>query len=96
MSKAAKAVALDTWICDHYDVLPTEDRYKRLTDRQKYLLFQGFINRPSDADIHRAYQISQRLFISHEEEANWMKRGYSLEQIKRMKHEIEKAEIGSG
>ena len=91
MKEAAKAVALDLWICDRFDVLPTEERYKLLTDRQKYLLFQGFIERPQDDNIHRAYWISQRDTFSKRDEINLLGLGYTQEQLAKMKDELEKA-----
>ncbi len=94
LKEAAKAVPLDLWVCDHYKVLPTEERYKQLTDRQKYLLFQGFIERPQDNDIHRSYWISQRDSFSKKDEENLLKRGYTRDQILKMKNELEKAKAG--
>lgn len=94
MKGAAKAIALDLWICDRFNVLPTEERYKELTDRQKYLLFQGFIERPQDDDIHRAYWISQRDSFSKKDEVNLLGLGYTQEQLTKMKDQLEKAKVG--
>jgi len=84
--------ALDLWVCNYYKVLPTEDRFKRLGEEQKYLLFTGFLNQPLMDDIHRAHQ-SSRISVDGEAGENLKKLGYTDQQLARIKDQMEKAGI---
>lgn len=92
LPEVAKAVALDLWICDHYQVLPTEDRYKKLTEKQKYLLFLGFVDQPTDEQMHRSYRASKTTYIGKEEKQNLSALGYLPEQLRYMQDQLEKAQ----
>lgn len=43
------------WVIHHFRVLPTEDRFKQLSDRTKLLLLYGWLNHPKSEDRHAAY-----------------------------------------
>lgn len=92
LPEVAKAVALDLWICDHYKVLPTEDRYKQLSEQQKYLLFLGFVGQPTDEEMHASYRNSQTIGIGDREKKNLQGLGYTSAQILKMRKELEKAQ----
>lgn len=51
------------WVCEHYGILPTDDRSKKLTDLQAGLLFTNWLHSASDEDIKRSYWADLR---SHE------------------------------
>ena len=89
--EVVKGVALDVWICNHFKVLPTEDRFKYLTERQKYLLFIGFVEQPRHDDMHKAYAMSRRATINSSDGLNLKKLGYTDEQIRKMREQLEKA-----
>ncbi len=86
-----REAALDLWICEHYRVLPTEERYKRLSDRQKYLLFLGFVEQPKHDDMHKAYRNSNTHSFSDNEKRNLRNIGYTPEQLKRIQDQLGKA-----
>lgn len=87
----AKEASLDLWICEHYKVLPTEERFKALSDRQKYLLFLGFVEQPKHEDMHQAYWRTRTTQIGEQDEKNLKSLGYTPEQLKRMQEQLEKA-----
>lgn len=73
-------------------MLPTDDRFKRLTPNQKHLLFEGWLELPTSDQI-KDYHTKKAgdPVITDEDADNFERMGYSKEQIKRMKHELEKA-----
>lgn len=85
-------VSIDLWICNYYRVLPTDEKFKRLTERQKELLLFSFLEQPSEMELHYAYrkrkEKEDQFSINYD---NLRKRGYTEEQIRRMRIEIEKA-----
>ena len=92
ISEVIQSQALDLWICNHYKVLPTDDRFKRLGDEQKYMLFKAYLEQPLSDEIHKAYRQSKPT-LDTTTENNLKKLGYTPEQLRRLQHEIEKAGI---
>lgn len=92
MPEVAKAISLDLWICDHYKVLPTEDRFKQLSDRQKYLLWLGFVDQAPDEHLHASYQAGRSTSFGETDKKNLRGLGYTPEQLLRMQKELEKAQ----
>lgn len=43
------------WICEHFGILPTDNRYKRLSDLQASLLFTNWLLSPEEQDVKIAY-----------------------------------------
>ncbi len=85
----AKAIALDLWVCSHFHVLPTEEKFLKLSEKQKVLLFFGFAEMPTDVQLHEAYAKEQEgPSVSEEDEKNFASLGYSGEQIERMKENL--------
>ena len=90
--ETAREESLDLWICHHFRVLPTDKRFKRLTENQKTLLFHGWTELPSSEQIKRFYdKKSGDPVIDDTAEKNFKKLGYSSKQIQKMKGELEKA-----
>ena len=90
--EVVKAISLDLWVCHHFRVLPTEERYKRLTDNQKNLLFLSWLELPTSEQIKLWYtkKIGEPV-ITEKDTKDFMKLGYSKAQIKRMKEQLENA-----
>ena len=88
----AKAVNLDLWVCHHFRILPTDERYKRLTENQKHLLYVGWLELPTSDQIKAWYaKKATDPVISEDDANNFAKLGYSKEQIKRMREQLENA-----
>lgn len=86
-------MALDLWICNHFQVLPTDERFKTLTDRQKILLFQGYLETPTSEQIHESHvmQMKQEEIWNEQREMELKRLGYKPEQIERIKDNYRKA-----
>lgn len=76
----------------HFRVLPTDPRFKELTENQKVLLFHGWVHNANSDDLYR-HQIrkDQEPGVTQEDEATFRSAGYSTEQINRIKSELRKA-----
>ena len=74
-------------------MLPTEERFLRLTSNQKALLFYGYLETPTDEVMYDLYQkeISEQKLINTETEKQFTAIGYSQEQIDRMKENAKAA-----
>jgi hypothetical protein len=71
------------WVVEHYRVLPTDPRYKELTDDQIELLFVNFLTTLTPDEQRRFY--IQKLAEEQEEAQfpveEFKKLGYSEEQL---------------
>lgn len=73
-------------------MLPTEDRFKRLTASQKNLLWLGWTELPSSDQIKQFYdKKSDDPVVTPEDEKQFKGLGYSSAQIKKIRGELEKA-----
>lgn len=92
MKSVVQELSVDLWICNYYRVLPTDERFKRLTDRQKDLLIVSFLEQPSAEDLHFSYgkrkEREREFSINYD---NLRKRGYTEEQIRRIRSQIDEA-----
>ena len=87
-----KDIALDLWVCNHYRVLPTDERYKKLHEEQKYLLFVGFLEQPLPEEIHSAYrQKNPSTHIKESELLSLEKCGYGSEAIEELRKQFKLA-----
>jgi len=75
-----------------FQVLPTDERYTKLTDRQKQLLLASFLEQPTEAELRQYYREEKHreteTTLSPEEEEQMRKNGYSQEQIERIKENL--------
>ena len=72
-------------------MLPTDDRFKTLTEKQKELLLISFLEQPTEEQLHMAYQQSQKREADFNvNPTNLRKTGYSEEQIRRIRAELDK------
>lgn len=80
---------LDLWICHHFRVLPTEKRFKRLTEKQKVLLLHSWIELPTSEQLKAVNHDESRLpAIDDTTEENLLNVGYTQEQIDTIKEQI--------
>jgi len=87
-----ESVRLDLWVINHFRVLPTDDRFKRLTENQKNLLFIGWLENPSSEQLKEWYDRKEDTPVITDEDAkNFEELGYRKEQIARMRDQLEKA-----
>jgi hypothetical protein len=75
-------------------VLPTDRKYKRLTDKQKELLFMGWLELPTSDELrqyHMHIQTTNTPVITEDDAASFQRLGYTREQIAKMKDQLKKA-----
>jgi len=73
-------------------VLPTEERYKRLTENQKYLLYIGWLELPSSEQMKLWHdKKAGDPIITDEDAKNFKNLGYTKDQIKHMKEQLQNA-----
>lgn len=73
-------------------MLPTDDRFKRLTPRQKDFLYLGWLELPTSDQIKEWYSKKKDdPVVTKEDAKNFQKLGYTAEQIKRMKEQLKNA-----
>lgn len=90
--EAAREVSLDLWVCHHFRVLPTEERYKRLTENQKYLLYIGWLELPTSDQVKLWYtKKTGEPIVTDEDAKDFEKLGYSKAQVKRIREQLENA-----
>ncbi len=77
------------WIINHFKVLPTEARFKELTELQKNLIFVGYLEHPTSEQIHKACYGAEATKVTRVDEKSFEKLGYSQEQIAHIKEQAE-------
>ena len=82
---------LDIWLCNYYKVLPTDERFKRMHEEQKYLLFVGFLEQSLPEHVHMNYWNSKTAMLTEEDTTNLEKRGYNVEDLNWFKEQLKKA-----
>jgi hypothetical protein len=97
MKEVAQEVQLDLWVCEHFKVLPTDDRFLKLSTTQKNLLWWGFITLPSDSAVRAEYWSSQKIEepITNDELDGMRSLGYTEEQLERIKKQMQIAQESS-
>jgi hypothetical protein len=79
-------------VCHHFRVLPTDDRFKRLTENQKNFLFTGWLELPTSDQIKEWYtKRENEPVVSDEDAENFKKLGYTDAQIRHIKEQLENA-----
>jgi len=90
----AEALKLDLWIITYFRVLPTDDRYLKMSDEQKYLLFLGFLDQPTPEQMKMNYErISAGPKLTEMDKSDLSRRGYSREAIERIQDNLKKAGV---
>jgi len=90
--KSDPDLKIDLWICNHFKVLPTEDRFKNLTRRQKYMLLLGYIHNPTSEELRLGVLTREaekaKSSLSKEQEAALAESGFSQEQLDEMQQQL--------
>ena len=84
------------WVINYFRVLPTDSRFKELSEIQKYLLFEGFMENPTPEQMHQAYWKSKtnETKVSNEDISNFKNLGYDMDQIKKIQEQLKIAGLG--
>ncbi len=73
-------------------MLPTDQRFKTLTEKQKELLFYGYLHLPDSELLKRAFASQSQQTLDEETKKDLHSvLGYSAEQVKWFENEIRKA-----
>lgn len=90
MKKVVKEYAIDLWIIRHFKILPTDQRFKDLSDKQKVLLLVSFFESPLDEWAYIAHQKSkyEGKAVDDATAENLKNLGYTQEQIERMREQL--------
>lgn len=73
-------------------MLPTDKRYLRLTERQKLLLFHGYVQRAPDEAIRESIARENTPLLGEGDKVNFVKvLGYTPEQVRRMEENLRRA-----
>jgi len=73
--------------------LPTEQRFKKLSDLQKLFLFQSWLDQPTSEEVRYSYlsEMFSKALVTKEDEKNFAKLGYTSDQLSKIKDELAKA-----
>lgn len=88
--------AIDLWICRYFKVLPTDERFQRLTDNQKHILLMSFFESPLDELAHMLYHEKSYGSITDEDKKSFKDMGYTDEQISRIIENVATAKVAGG
>ncbi len=92
--EVASEVSLDLWICRKFKCLPTEDRFKEMTEHMKVLLFYGYLVSPDDEVIRQNYlsENEESLILTESDKDDFKKvLGYSEESIENIEKNLRAA-----
>lgn len=83
---------LDIWVCLHFKVLPTDEKFKSLRFETKMLLLTGFMELPTPEQMKmNKSELDSTPRITGDEERNLKKLGYTSEAISRMRQQLDAA-----
>jgi hypothetical protein len=93
LKKVVKEHAIDLWVIRYFKVLPTDQRFKDLSEKQKLLLLVSFFESPLDEWAYLAHQKSKQVTTAMNDETveNLKNIGYTKEQIARMMNQLQAA-----
>jgi hypothetical protein len=90
--EAASGNNLDVWTCLYFKVLPTDIKFRQMSEEQKMLLFVAFLETPSPEQMKMNYYKSiSGPKITPVTEKEFRSIGYSSKAISKMKDELRKA-----
>lgn len=75
---------------EHFRVLPTDERFKQLTDHQINMMFVYYLMRPEDSILKELYRKNQEVEVVKEElPVDLLKaQGYTDVQIAKIRQEL--------
>ena len=77
------------WVIHHFRVLPTDDRFLKLSDDVKMMLFYGWVELPNSDEIRAGYVERNRIEFTEQDALELLDYGYSPEQTARIRRELE-------
>lgn len=92
MSAVAQATPLDAWIINHFKVLPTDERFIKLTERQKVYLFYTYLEFPTDEQLHKVHSQAKTVpQVTKDDIPAFTDMGYSPAQIRQINKDLKNA-----
>ncbi len=82
LDQASLEAKLKLWVIEHFRILPTDKRFKRLKWDQVELLFVNYISQPSDEQYRQTYIESKQKEIEEIPESSMLNMGYNEDEIK--------------
>jgi len=82
LQQASLEVKLKLWVIEHFRILPTDKRFKRLRWDQVELLFINYISQPSDEQYRQTYIESKQKEVEEIPESSMLDMGYNEDEIK--------------
>jgi len=78
------------WLIEHFRILPTDERYKKLSEDQIEILFCNFLSSPIDEEYKNTYRqgMSKKDVVKSMPTELFKDMGYSEEDIKQISQEI--------
>jgi len=78
------------WLIEHFRILPTDKRYKKLSEDQIEILFCNFLSSPIDEEYKNTYRkgMSKTDVIKTMPKEIFKEMGYSEEDMKKIGQEI--------
>ena len=74
------------WVIEHFRVLPTDRRYKKLTEEQIEILFCSFVSSPTDDEYKQAFRrgMSKKEVIDTMPKELMEEMGYTEEDVQQI------------
>ena len=87
MELASPKQRLKFWVIEHFRILPTDERFKQLTEDQMELLFCYFVSNPTDEQYRKAHysNLSKEEVMETLPEDKIKEMGYSEKELKDIK-----------
>lgn len=82
LQQASLEVKLKLWVIEHFRILPTDKRFKRLKWDQVELLFINYISQPSDEQYRQTYIESKQKEVEEIPKNSMLDMGYNEDEIK--------------
>ena len=81
LDQASLETKLKLWVIEHFNVLPTDTRFKKLGRDQIELLFVNYISQPSDEQYRNTYIESKQNEVEELPESTMLEMGYNEDEI---------------
>jgi len=78
------------WLIEHFRILPTDERYKKLSEDQIEILFCSFLSSPIDEEYRKTYRkgMSKTDVIKTMPKELFTEMGYSEKDMEQISQEI--------
>lgn len=90
VESASLSQKVKLWIIEHFRILPTDERFKKLKEDQMELLFCYFVSSPNDEQYRKAHysNLSKEEIMETLPEDKIKEMGYSEEELKDIKEAL--------